>query len=60
MPMLKWAVISFVVALVAAALGFGGLAAGAATLAKILFIGFLAIAGVLMIASLTTTKRLVA
>jgi uncharacterized membrane protein YtjA (UPF0391 family) len=58
--MLKWALVFFVIALVAAGLGFGGMAAGAATIAKILFIGFLVVAAVLMIAGLTTTRRLVA
>lgn len=35
--MLWWAFIFFVVALVAAVLGFGGIAGGAMTIAKILF-----------------------
>jgi uncharacterized membrane protein YtjA (UPF0391 family) len=35
--LLKWAFIFFVVALVAAAFGFTGIAAGAASIAKILF-----------------------
>jgi uncharacterized membrane protein YtjA (UPF0391 family) len=39
--MLKWAVIFFVIAIVAAILGFGGIAAGASEIAKILFIVFL-------------------
>jgi uncharacterized membrane protein YtjA (UPF0391 family) len=40
--MLKWALIFFVVAIVAGLLGFTGIAAGAATIAKWLF--FLAVA----------------
>ncbi len=39
--MLGYALLFFVLALVAAALGFGGLAAGAALVAKVLFIVFL-------------------
>lgn len=39
--MLHWALVFFVVALAAALLGFGGLAAGAASIAKVLFFVFL-------------------
>lgn len=39
--MLHWAVFFFVIALVAGIFGFGGIAAGATGLAKILFIVFL-------------------
>jgi len=39
--MLYWAAIFFIIALVAAVLGFGGIAAGAAGIAKILFFVFL-------------------
>jgi len=35
--MLKWALIFFLVAIVAGALGFTNIAAGAATIAKVLF-----------------------
>ena len=41
--MLKWAAIFFVIAIVAAVLGFGGIAAGASEIAKILFFVFLVI-----------------
>ncbi len=41
--MLKWAVIFFVIALVAAVLGFSGIAAGASEIARILFFVFIAI-----------------
>jgi uncharacterized membrane protein YtjA (UPF0391 family) len=50
--MLKWALIFFVVALVAALFGFGGLAAGAAGIGKLLFFGFLILAGIALIAGL--------
>ena len=39
--MLKWAIIFAVIALVAGVLGFGGVAAGAPGIAKILFVPFL-------------------
>lgn len=42
--MLYWTAVFFVIALVAAFLGFGGLAAGAAGIAKILFFVFLGMA----------------
>lgn len=50
--MLKWALIFFVVALVAALFGFGGIAAGAAGIGKILFFGFLILAGIALIGGL--------
>lgn len=39
--MLYWSAIFFVIALVAAALGFGGLASGAADIGKVLFFLFI-------------------
>lgn len=39
--MLQWALIFFVVAIIAAVFGFGGIAGGAASIAKILFFVFL-------------------
>jgi len=39
--MLRWSLIFFVVALVAAIFGFGGIAVSAAAVAKILFYAFL-------------------
>ena len=41
--MLYWAAVFFVIALVAALFGFGGIAAGAVEIAKILFFVFLII-----------------
>jgi uncharacterized membrane protein YtjA (UPF0391 family) len=43
-PMLYYAVVFFVIALVAALFGFGGIVAGAVGIAKILFFVFLVIA----------------
>ena len=42
--MLHYALVFFVVALIAAVFGFGGLAAGAAGIAKLLFVGFIVLA----------------
>lgn len=41
--MLRWALIFFVLSLIAALFGFGGIAAGAAGIAKILFFVFLVV-----------------
>ena len=50
--LLKWAAIFFVIAIIAAAFGFGGIAEGATDLAKILFYIFLAIFVVVLVAGL--------
>ena len=44
--MLNWAVIFFIIALVAAVLGFGGIAGSAIGIAKVLFLVFLVLAAV--------------
>jgi uncharacterized membrane protein YtjA (UPF0391 family) len=49
MGLLKWAIIALIVALIAAAFGWTGVAAGAATIAKVLFGIFLVLAIVLFI-----------
>lgn len=48
--LLKWAAIFFVIAMIAAAFGFGGIAEGATDIAKILFYIFLAIFVVVLVA----------
>jgi uncharacterized membrane protein YtjA (UPF0391 family) len=48
--MLRWAILFLVVALIAALFGFGGIAAGATDIARILFFVFL----VLFVVSLLT------
>lgn len=48
--MLNYAILFFVLAIIAAVFGFGGLAAGAAGIAKILFFGFVIVAVVTLIA----------
>jgi uncharacterized membrane protein YtjA (UPF0391 family) len=47
--LLKWAVVFFVISLIAALFGFGGIAEGAADIAKVLFVVFLAICAVFFI-----------
>lgn len=47
--MLHYAVVFFVIALIAALFGFGGIAAGAVEIAKILFFVFIAMAVVAFI-----------
>jgi uncharacterized membrane protein YtjA (UPF0391 family) len=42
-PMLRYAAIFFVIAIIAAVFGFGGIAAGAAEIAKVLFFIFIVI-----------------
>jgi len=50
--MLYWAAVFFVIALVAALFGFGGIAAGAVEIAKILFFVFLIIFAVTLVLGL--------
>jgi uncharacterized membrane protein YtjA (UPF0391 family) len=50
--MLQWAVVFFIVAIVAAVFGFGGIAAGAVDIAKILFFVFLVLFAVSLIVGL--------
>ncbi len=57
--LLKWAAIFFVIALVAAAFGFSGIAAGAASIAKILFFLFLVIFAVLLFAGFVVGRKAV-
>lgn len=51
--MLYWALIFLIVALIAAALGFGGVAAGAGMIAKILFFLFLVLFLITLIVGFT-------
>ena len=50
--MLHYAVVFFVIALIAALFGFGGIAAGAVEIAKVLFFIFLVVAVVTLVMSL--------
>jgi uncharacterized membrane protein YtjA (UPF0391 family) len=56
--MLRWAFIFLVIALIAAAFGFTGIAAGAASIAKVLFGLFLVIFIVLLVAGLMAGRRI--
>jgi uncharacterized membrane protein YtjA (UPF0391 family) len=47
--MLYWAAVFFVIALVAAVLGFGGIASGAVGVAKVLFVVFLALTALALV-----------
>ena len=47
--MLYWAAVFFVIALISAVLGFGGLASGAAGIAKVLFFVFLVLGALSML-----------
>jgi len=51
MTLLTWAIIAFVVALVAALFGFGRIASGATQIGKLLFGLFIVVAIILLIAS---------
>ncbi|THT99955.1 DUF1328 domain-containing protein [Lampropedia puyangensis] len=54
--MLRYAVIFFIIALVAALFGFGGIAAGATEIAKILFFIFIIIAVITFVLNLIQRK----
>ena len=56
MKLLRWALIAFVISLIAGGLGFTGIASGARSLAKILFGIFLAIAVVILIVGVFVLK----
>ena len=56
--LLKWAVVFFVIALIAALFGFTGIAAGAADIARILFGIFLAIFLILLVVALLLGEAL--
>jgi uncharacterized membrane protein YtjA (UPF0391 family) len=56
--MLRWAAIFFVISIVAALFGFGGIAAGAAEIAKVLFFIFLAICVAFLILGLFAANKL--
>ncbi len=47
--MLYWAAVFLVIAIVAAIFGFGGIAAGATQIAKVLFVIFLVVFGITLV-----------
>ncbi|MCR2746840.1 DUF1328 domain-containing protein [Limnobacter parvus] len=54
--MLHYAVVFFVIALIAALFGFGGIAAGAVEIAKVLFFIFIILAAITFIYNLIKSK----
>ena len=54
--MLGWALAFFIVAIIAAVFGFGRIAAGAASIAKVLFFIFLVIFLVTLVMGLTASR----
>ena len=55
--MLSWAIGFFILALIAAVLGFGGIAAGAAGIAKLLFWGFVILFVVSLVVGLVSGRK---
>ena len=55
--MLSWAITFFIIAVIAAVFGFGGIAAGASAVAKILFFIFLVVFLVTLVLGLIQGRR---
>lgn len=55
--MLHYAVVFFVIALIAAVFGFGGIAAGAVGIAKLLFFVFIVLAAVSFVVNLVRSRH---
>lgn len=55
--MLRWAAAFFILALIAAVLGFGGIAVASAGIAKILFFIFLVVFAISLIMGLASGRR---
>ena len=56
MTLLKWALIAFVISIIAGALGFSGVSSAAGGFAKILFFIFIAIAIIVLILAIVAGK----
>lgn len=56
--MLRWAVIFFIVSIVAAVFGFAGIASAAAGIAKVLFFLFLAAAVIMLLVGLNVGRSI--
>lgn len=54
--MLRYAIVFFVIALIAAVFGFGGIAASAAGIAQLLFFGFIVLAVVSLVVGLVNKR----
>jgi uncharacterized membrane protein YtjA (UPF0391 family) len=59
MTLLKWAAVAFIVSVIAGVLGFTGVAAGAAALAKVFFYLFLGIFLILVTAGLIVANKVI-
>jgi uncharacterized membrane protein YtjA (UPF0391 family) len=57
MTLLKWALIFFVISIIAAIFGFGGISAAAADIARVLFFIFVVIFVVLLVLGLVLARR---
>lgn len=55
--MLRWSLAFFIIAIIAAIFGFGGIAAGSAEIARLLFFFFLVIFAVSLVWGLFTGRR---
>lgn len=55
--MLRWSVIFFIIAIIAAIFGFGGIAEGAADIAKVLFFIFIALFVIAILFGASIFKR---
>ena len=55
--MLRWSLAFFVIAIIAAIFGFGGIASGSAEIARVLFFFFFVIFAVSLVWSLFTGRR---
>ena len=55
--MLRAAIAFFIIAIIAAVFGYGGVAEGAADIGKVLFVGFLVIAVLALIVGLVRRNR---
>ncbi len=56
--MLRWAIIFFIIAIIAALFGFGGVAGTAADIGKFLFVAFLVVAAVALVMGLGGARRI--
>lgn len=56
--MLKWALIFFLISIVAGVFGFTGIAAGSAVIAKVLFGIFLALFAIFLVVGILLARRL--
>jgi uncharacterized membrane protein YtjA (UPF0391 family) len=56
--MLRWAVVFFIISIIAAIFGFGGVANAASDIAQVLFFIFIVIFAVMLVAGLVAGKRI--